>query len=71
LPVEEVERFARRYISLFALAKQRRHFRKVKQELDAASIRPALDPGKIGATFDACLGVGADSQRRAVRALAP
>ena len=37
---------------LFALAKQQgRHFRKVKQELDAAGIRPALDPEKVGATF--------------------
>jgi hypothetical protein len=31
--------------------KQRRHFRKVKQELDAAGIDPALDPEKVGATF--------------------
>jgi acetylornithine/succinyldiaminopimelate/putrescine aminotransferase len=39
VPAAEVERFARKYISLFALAKQqRRHFRKVKQELDAAGI---------------------------------
>jgi hypothetical protein len=52
VPVEEVERFARRYISLFALAKQQgRHFRAVKKELDAAGITPALDPGKVGATF--------------------
>jgi len=52
VPAGEVERFARKYISLFALAKQqRRHFRAVKKELDAAGIEPALDPGKIGATF--------------------
>jgi hypothetical protein len=52
VPVEEAERFAREYVSLFALAKQQgRHFRKVKQELDAAGIRPALDPEKVGATF--------------------
>jgi hypothetical protein len=51
VPVEEVERFARKYISLFALARQQgRHFRKVKQELDAAGITPALDAEKVGAT---------------------
>jgi hypothetical protein len=39
-------------VSLFALAKQQgRHFRKVKKELDAAGIEPALDPKKVGATF--------------------
>jgi hypothetical protein len=49
---EEVERFEREYISLFALARlQGRHFRKLKQELDAAGIEPAPDPEKIGATF--------------------
>jgi TniQ len=52
VPVEEVERFGKQYVSLFALAKQRgRHFLKVKQELDAAGIKPALDPEKVGATF--------------------
>ena len=52
VPVEEVERFARKYISLFALAKQqRRHFRAVKKELEAAGVDPALDPVKVGATF--------------------
>jgi hypothetical protein len=52
VPAEEVERFARTYISLFALAKQqRRHFRAVKKDLDAAGIEPALDSEKVGATF--------------------
>jgi hypothetical protein len=52
VPAEKVERFEREYISLFTLAKQQgRHFRKVKQKLDAADIRPALDPEKVGATF--------------------
>jgi hypothetical protein len=62
VPVEEVERFEREYISLFALAKQHgRHFRKLKQELDADGVRPALDPEKVGATFyrrDEVLAVG-------------
>jgi hypothetical protein len=49
---QEVERFEREYLSLFALARQLgRHLRKVKKELDAAGVRPALDAEKIGATF--------------------
>jgi hypothetical protein len=52
VPADEVERFEREYVSLFGLAKQQgRHFLKVKQELDAAGIKPSLDPKKIGATF--------------------
>jgi hypothetical protein len=52
VPADEVERFAREYISLFALAKQQgRHFLVVKKELDAASVEPAMDPEKVGATF--------------------
>jgi hypothetical protein len=52
VPVEEVERFGKQYISLFALAKQqRRRFRAVKKDLDADGIRPALDGQKVGATF--------------------
>jgi len=52
VPAEEVERFGKQYISLFALAKQQgRHFRAVKKELDAAGIKPALDGQKVGATF--------------------
>jgi hypothetical protein len=52
VPAEEVERFEREFVSLFALAKrQGRHFRAVKKELEAAGIEPALDPKKIGATF--------------------
>jgi hypothetical protein len=52
VPAQEVERFEREYVSLFTLAKQQgRHLRKVKQELDATGIKPALDAEKIGATF--------------------
>jgi hypothetical protein len=48
----EVERFQREYVSLFALAKERgRHFRKLKQEMDAAGVEPVFDVNKIGATF--------------------
>jgi TniQ len=52
VPAVEVERFGKRYVSLFVLAKQqRRHFRAVKKDLDAAGIEPALDAKKVGATF--------------------
>jgi hypothetical protein len=52
VPVDEVERFASEYVSLFALAKQQgRHFLVVKKELDAAGIKAALDPEKVGASF--------------------
>jgi hypothetical protein len=52
VPVDEVERFQREYVSLFVLARQQgRHFLAVKKELDAAGVLPALDPEKIGATF--------------------
>jgi hypothetical protein len=60
----EVERFQKEYVSLFALAKQQgRHFRAVKQKLDAAGIRPALDPGKIGARFYRRASVSAQINR--------
>jgi hypothetical protein len=49
---EEVARFQKMYVSLFALAKERRrHIKTVKNELDAAGIEPAFDQEKIGATF--------------------
>jgi hypothetical protein len=52
VPVEDVERFAREYVSLFALAKQQgRHHMVIKKELDAAGVQPALDVKKIGASF--------------------
>jgi hypothetical protein len=48
----EVERFQKKYVSLFGLAKERgRHFRKLKQELDANGVKPPFDPETIGATF--------------------
>jgi hypothetical protein len=49
---EKVERFEAEYVSLFMLAKQLgRHFRAVKKELEAAGVKPAMDPKEIGATF--------------------
>jgi TniQ len=49
---EEIERFQKEYVSLFVLAaEKRRHFRRLKQELDASGIRPAFDPRMIGASF--------------------
>jgi hypothetical protein len=52
VPVEEVDRFAAEFVSLFALARQQgRHHMAVKKELDAAGVKPAFDPNKVGATF--------------------
>jgi hypothetical protein len=52
VPAEEVERFEREYVSLFALARRLgKHFRAVKKEIEAAGVKPAMDPHVIGATF--------------------
>lgn len=52
MPAREVERFAREYVSLFAIARQRgRHFMVVKKELQDAAVEPVFNPKKIGATF--------------------
>jgi hypothetical protein len=52
VPAQEVERFDREYVSLFAIAKQRgRHFLVVKKELQEAAVEPVFNPKKIGATF--------------------
>lgn len=52
VPVEEVLRFGREYVSLFALARQRRrHFMALKKELQDAAAEPVFNPKKIGATF--------------------
>jgi hypothetical protein len=52
VPVEDVERFAAEYVSLFALAKQQgRHHMVIKKELDAAGIKPALDTRRLKASF--------------------
>jgi hypothetical protein len=51
-PVEDVDLFATDYVSLFALAKQPgRHFLVAKKGLDAAGVKPALNPETVGATF--------------------
>lgn len=48
----EVARFEAEYVSLFVLAKQQgRHFRAVKKEIEAAGIKPAMNPDEVGATF--------------------
>jgi hypothetical protein len=52
VPAQEVERFQREYISLFAIAKQRgRHFLVVKKELEESAVEPVFNPKKIGAMF--------------------
>ena len=47
---EEVERFARYSRCSCWRSGRGQHFRKVKRGLDAAGIKPALDPAKVGAT---------------------
>jgi hypothetical protein len=68
VPAEDVVRFEREYVSLFALAKQQgRHFLAVKKELEEAGIEPALDPKKVGATFyrrDEIIGTKIPGNRR-------
>jgi hypothetical protein len=52
VPAQEVERFDREFVSLFAIARQRRrHFMAVKKELQHAGVEPVFNPSKIGATF--------------------
>ncbi|MGY3133425.1 hypothetical protein ACVWZM_004107 [Bradyrhizobium sp. USDA 4501] len=52
VPTEEVERFETEFVTLFAIARQQgRHHMAVKKELEAASVKPAFDPEKVGATF--------------------
>jgi hypothetical protein len=52
VPAAEVERFERTFVSLFAIARQRkRHFMAVKKELQLAGVEPVFNPRKIGATF--------------------
>jgi hypothetical protein len=49
---EELVRFRKKYVSLFALARERGvNFRAVKKALDAAGIEPAFDRKKIAARF--------------------
>jgi hypothetical protein len=49
---DDAKKFRRKYVSLFALAKERgKHFKAVKNELTAAGVKPAFKRKKIGATF--------------------
>lgn len=52
VPTEDIERFETEFVTLFALARQQgRHHMAVKKELEAAGVKPALDPEQIGATM--------------------
>jgi len=49
---EEVERFQKKYISLFQLARERRkHIKVAKTEMKIAGVKPAFDTKQIGAMF--------------------
>ena len=52
VPLAEIERFERDFVSLFVLAERRgEHFRQVLKALEARGIEPAIDEEKIGARF--------------------
>ncbi|MHC2280402.1 hypothetical protein ACVME8_007045 [Bradyrhizobium diazoefficiens] len=52
VPTEEVERFEAEFVTLFALARQQnRHHMAVKNELEAAGVKPAMKPEKVAATI--------------------
>jgi hypothetical protein len=49
VPVREVERFERDFVSLFAIARQRgRHFMAGKKEIQHAGVEPVFNPGRSG-----------------------
>lgn len=50
--VKEIKRFKAKYVSLWALSKERGvYIPTLKTRLDRAGVKPAFDPGKIGARF--------------------
>lgn len=52
VPTAEAERFEAEFVTLFAFARQQgRHHMVVKKELDAAGVKPAIRPEKVGATI--------------------
>lgn len=52
VPTEDIERFEAEFVTLFALARQQgRHHLLVKKQLEAAGVKPAMDPDQVGATF--------------------
>lgn len=52
VPTEEIERFEAEFVTLFAIARQQgRHHMAVKKELEAAGVKPAMKPEKVGATI--------------------
>lgn len=52
VPTAAAERFEAEFVTLFAIARQQgRHHMVVKKELDAAGVKPAMNPEKVGATI--------------------
>jgi hypothetical protein len=61
ISVADLEEFDRKYISLHALAKQRRrHIRIVNADVQAVGPRPILDPAAVKATFYARADIAPD-----------
>jgi hypothetical protein len=60
---DEMDRFCRKYVSLFLLAEVRgKHLRRVLKDLEAQGIEPAFDLERIGARFYARCHVTPASQ---------
>ncbi|MFC7699498.1 TniQ family protein [Bradyrhizobium sp. GCM10028915] len=52
VPTEEIERFEVEFVTLFAIARQHgRHHMAIKKEIEAAGVKPAMKPEKVGATI--------------------
>jgi lambda repressor-like predicted transcriptional regulator len=52
VPNDEVRKFEAKYVSLWTLSKERGvYIATLKNRLDRAGVKPALDPAKIGARF--------------------
>lgn len=64
VPTEEIERFEAEFVTPFAIARQQgRHHMAVKKELDAAGVKPAMKPEKVGATIYRRAEAGLQSKR--------
>lgn len=52
VPTEEIERFEAEFVTLFSIARQQgRHHLAVKKDIEAAGVKPAMTPEKVGATI--------------------
>jgi hypothetical protein len=67
VPTEDIERFEAEFVTLFTLARQQgRHHMTVKNELEAAGVKPAIERDESGQRFIGERGSQAPTQRRLV-----